>query len=57
MLMPASVEVNNALNKGDKPPITIADKIEVVRLEMALRCAFEVYVSPMQFTTLQPPKL
>ena len=40
----------NAYDKGDKLPV-IADNIEVVELEMGIRCAFELYVTPMQFTT------
>ena len=41
----------NAYDKGDKLLTVIADNIEVVELEMGIRCAFELYVTPMQFTT------
>ena len=40
----------NAYDKGDKLPV-ITDNIEAVELEMGIRCAFELYVTPMQFTT------
>jgi distribution and morphology protein 34 len=50
--------LNNALNKGNKPPV-IADRIEVVELEMGTQVSFAQFnfASHISYATLQPPEL
>jgi distribution and morphology protein 34 len=48
--------LNNALNKGNKPPV-IADKIEVVELEMGTEVPAFVMRSDISLTSSQPPEL
>ena len=48
--------LNTALNKGSKPPI-IADKIEVVELEMGSQVRSSIYTLSHAHSSLQPPEL
>ena len=48
--------LNNALNKGNKPPV-IAGKIEVVELEMGTQVCVRRLYSFTPFTLHQPPEL
>jgi distribution and morphology protein 34 len=48
--------LNTALNKGNKPPV-IADRIEVVELEMGTQVSLSQLPNSLLLTYCQPPEL